>query len=224
VVMTLAFPIMLYLFVGRSAGGSNIKLYGVTIAEYYMIAMAMFGAFSGAMTGNAIRISQERKEGWIRQLRLTPLPANGYVVAKLLASMALTIPAVVIVLLLGRFYGGVHLAAWEWIVIAIVIWLGAMIFTALAVAIGYRIQPDQVQPTAMLFYFLFMILGGILFPLPQALQDVGKFTPTYQTINIAIDVMKGSSVDAWLPIGLVIWLVIFGSLAWASVRASAETV
>jgi hypothetical protein len=37
-----------------------------------MISMAMFGAFSGALTGNAQRISQEKKDGWIRQLRLTP--------------------------------------------------------------------------------------------------------------------------------------------------------
>jgi ABC-2 type transport system permease protein len=56
------------------------------------------------------RISQERKDGWIRQLRLTSLPANAYVLAKVIASMVTTVPSVVIVLALGRCYGGVHLA------------------------------------------------------------------------------------------------------------------
>src|SRR6201995_1259829 len=98
-----------------------------------MIAMATLGAFSGTLNGNAQRISQEKKEGWIRQLRLTPLPANAYVVSKVLVSMATTVPAIVIVLLLGRFYGNVHLPASSWIIIAVIVWLGSTIFAPLSV-------------------------------------------------------------------------------------------
>ena len=69
-------------------------------------------------------------------------------------------PAIVIVFLLGNFYGGVDMAAWKWIVIGVAIWFGTFIFAALAIAIGYRLQPDPVQPIAMLIYFVFLILGG----------------------------------------------------------------
>src|SRR5215470_4281392 len=79
---TIAFPVVLYLIVGKN----TTSAYGVSFKAFYMVAMATFGALSGAFNNNTIRISQERKEGWIRQLRLTPLPANAYVVAKLLAS------------------------------------------------------------------------------------------------------------------------------------------
>jgi ABC-2 type transport system permease protein len=217
---TLALPVVLYLIVAKQGKSA----YGVDFTAYYMVAMATFGSFSGALNGNAIRISEERKLGWIRQLRLTPLPANAYVIAKLLVSMATTVPSVVIVLLLGRFYGGVHLAAWEWIVIAIIVWLGSMIFAALAVAIGYRFQPDQVQPVAMLVYFTFTILGGIWFPLSGALQKVGELTPTYQAVKISTDVIGGTPVPAGLAAGLVIWLALFAALATVAVRATAETV
>ena len=105
---TVGLPVILYLLVAKQEATATV--YGVPFPAYYMVAMATFGAFSGALNGNAIRISEERKVGWIRQLRLTPLPANGYVVAKILTSMVTTIFSVVIVLLLGRFYGGVHLA------------------------------------------------------------------------------------------------------------------
>jgi hypothetical protein len=107
---------VLYLVVAPQA--RHASAYGVGYAAYYMIAMASIGAFSGALTGNAQRISQEREDGWVRQLRLTSLPANAYVLGKVIASMVITIPSVVIVLALGRFYGGVHLAAWEWLAIA----------------------------------------------------------------------------------------------------------
>ena len=139
--------------------------------------------------------------------------------------MAISVPSVVIVLLLGRFYGGVHLAhGWEWIAIAAVVWIGAMSFTALAIAIGYRLQPDQVQPIALLLYFVFLILGGIFFPLKGFLGSIGNFTPTYEAVKIAIDVVAGVTVPAGLIVGLVVWLAIFSGLAWLSVRATAETV
>src|ERR1700745_3382130 len=105
-IFTVGFPVVLYLLVGRQV---SAQAYGIAFGAYYMVAMATFGAFSGALNGNAQRISQEKKDGWIRQLRLTPLPANAYVVTKILVSLATTIPAIVIVLLLGRFYGNVHL-------------------------------------------------------------------------------------------------------------------
>ena len=220
-IFTVAFPVVLYLLVGKQVSSTA---YGVAFGAYYMISMATFGAFSGALTGNAQRISQEKKEGWIRQLRLTPLPANAYVVSKVLVSLATTVPAIVIVLLLGRFYGNVHLPAWEWPVIAVTVWFGSTIFAALAVAIGYRFAPEQVQPIALVVYFVFAILGGLWFPLTGFLGNVGKFTPTYDAVKIGTDVIQGASVPVGLPIGLVVWLGIFAALATASVRSTAETV
>jgi ABC-2 type transport system permease protein len=218
---TLALPVVLYLIVAKQAA---TKAYGVEFAAYYMVAMASFGAFSGALNGNVIRISEERKVGWIRQLRLTPLPANGYVVTKLFTSMATTIPAIAIVFLLGGTYGKVSLPFWQWVVIAIIVWLGSMIFAALAVAIGYRFAPDQAQPISMLVYFVFTILGGIWFPLGGALQKVGQATPTYEAVKISTDVIGNLSVPVGLVIGLVVWLGIFLGLATLSVRSMAENV
>jgi len=110
-IFTVALAVVFYLLVAKQVRASA---YGIPFGAYYMVSMATFGAFSGALNGNAQRISQEKKEGWIRQLRLTALPANAYVVGKVLVSMATTIPSIVIVLLLGRFYGNVHLPLWQW--------------------------------------------------------------------------------------------------------------
>jgi ABC-2 type transport system permease protein len=128
------------------------------------------------------------------------------------------------VLLIGRFYGDVHLPLWEWIVIALVVWLGSTIFAALAVAIGYRFPPDQVQPITILVYFVFLALGGVWFPLSGTLQKLGEGTPTYAAIKISTDVIFGKSVPVGLPIALVAWLAIFVGLAIVSVRSMAESV
>jgi ABC-2 type transport system permease protein len=220
-IFTVGFPVILYLLLGKQVKGTG---YGISFAAYYMVAMAMFGAFSGALTGNAQRISQEKKDGWIRQLRLTPLPANAYVVSKVIVSMATTVPSILVVLLLGRFYGNVQLQAWQWIAVAAVVWFGATIFAALAVAIGYRYQPDQVQPISIVVYFFFAVLGGLWFPMTGFLQKVGELTPTYDAVKIGTDVIGNASVSVGLAIGLLAWLGVFLALATASVRSTAETV
>src|SRR5258708_23032315 len=106
-ILTIGFPVLLYLLVGKNTSVA----YGVSFKAFYMVSMATFGALSGAFNNNTIRISQERKEGWIRQLRLTPLPANGYVAAKLISSMVTSVPPIVTVFLLRPFYGGRDQAA-----------------------------------------------------------------------------------------------------------------
>lgn len=217
---TVVLPVILYLAIGKQ----KATTYGVNFQAFYMVAMATLGAFSGALTGNAQRISQEMKDGWIRQLRLTPLPANAYVISKILVSMITTVPSVVITLLLGRFYGGVHLPAWQWIVIAVTVWFGSTIFAALAVAIGYKFAPDQVQAVGMILYLGFAVLGGVWFPLGGAMQKIGETLPTYATIRISADVIAGASVSAGLIVALLVWLAIFTALATFAVRSTAETV
>jgi len=219
---TLALPVVLYLLVAKQV--QHVTAYGVAYKAYYMVAMASFGAFSGALTGNAQRISQERKDGWIRQLRLTPLPPQSYVIAKVIASLATSIPSIVIVLLLGRFYGGVELAGWKWVVIGVAVWVGTLVFAALAVAIGYRFMPDTVQPMAMFVYLIMTFLGGVWFALTGVLQDIGQVLPTYQIIKIGTDVIGTGTVPVGSVAVILAWLAGFAILAWLAVRATAETV
>ncbi len=221
-IFTIAIPVLIYLVIAPSVKGAHA--FGVNYAAYEMVALASLGAFSGALTGNAQRIAQERKDGWVRQLRLTSLPANAYVVGKIAASMAVTIPSVIIVLLLGRFYGGVHLELWKWFAIFGVIWIGALTFTALAIAIGYRYAPDTVQPVAMIIYFTLSIFGGLWFAIGGALAKIGKYLPTFQMTRIGTDVIAGQSVPAFAFIVIGAWFAVFLALAVISVRATAETV
>lgn len=219
---TLALPVVLYLLVAKQV--QHVTAYGVEYKAYYMVAMASFGSFSGALTGNAQRIAQERKDGWIRQLRLTSLPPQSYVIAKVIASLATSVPSIVIVLLLGRFYGGVQLPLWKWLVIGVAVWLGTLIFAALAVAIGYRFMPDTVQPITMFVYLVMTFLGGIWFALGGVLQDIGQTLPTYQIIRVGTDVIGTGRVSAVSIAVTLAWLAGAVALATLAVRATAETV
>src|ERR1700730_14905261 len=181
---------MFYLVFGKS----KTTGYGVSFAAFYMVGMAAFGAFSGAVNNNKIQISQHPSSAGTRRLWLRPRPANSYVVAKILASMVTTVPSIVIVFLLGRFYGGVQMPIWKWIVCALAIWVGTLIFAALAVGLGYNLVPESVQPVTIVVFFFFSIFGGLWFPLSGGLQKFGEFTPTYQVVKITTGVIGQGTV------------------------------
>lgn len=218
-ILTLAFPVTLYLAIGRQQGTAD----GVATAGYYMVAMAAWGAFTGALAGNAVRIAQDRKDGWNQQLRLTSLPARSYVMAKIIASTVTVVPSIALVLALGRLYGGVQLAGWKWPVIAAVVWLGAIAFAALAVAIGYRFMPDRAQPLTTIFYFGMALLGGLWFPLSGFLATIGKVLPTYQITRIGAGIISTGTVSMTGIAVILAWLAGFIVLAALAVRGTAET-
>jgi ABC-2 type transport system permease protein len=217
-ILTVAFPVMLYLAVGRRSGSVS----GISDRSYYVVAMAAWGAFSGALLGHALRISQERKDGWLRQLRLTSLLARSYVAAKVISSTVTTLPVIAIVLLLGRLYGGVQLAAWKWVVIGAVVWLGAIAFAALAVAIGYRFMPDRAQPLTTVIYFGMTLLGGLWFPLTGFLGELGKGLPTYQIARAGVSVIGSGTVPLSALAVIAAWLAGFFLLAVLAVRTTIE--
>jgi ABC-2 type transport system permease protein len=217
---TILVPVVLYLALAKQKAIED----GVEFRIFYLFEMASLGAFSGAFNNNTMRIAQERKDGWIRQLRLTSLPANGYVVAKIIASVATTAPGIAIMMLLGRFYGDVQLPVWKWTAIAVAIWLGTLIFAALAVAIGHWVDPSSAQPVIMLIFLFFSIFGGLWFPLSGGLKTLAEGTPTYRIVQIATDVVTLGSVS-WASVGVILgWLAGFVVLAVVAVRSTAETV
>jgi ABC-2 type transport system permease protein len=219
VLLTLALPVLLYLVIGRTRGTA----YGIANPGYYMVAMAGWGAFTGALTGNAVRIAQERSDGWTRQLRLTTLPAHAYVTAKIIASTVTTLPAIVVVLCLGRLYGRVNLPGWEWPAIGTSVLLTAIAFAALAVAIGYRFLPHQAQPLTMLIFFVMTLLGGLLFPLSGLIATIGKVLPTYQVARIGASIIGSGQVPLSGVAVILGWLAGFTALAVLAVRTTAET-
>lgn len=217
-IFAIAMPAVLYLIIGKQTTLAD----GVQFKAYYMLAMATYGAVAGALMNNAIRIATERKSGWTRQLRLTSLPGWGYVFAKVVTSLAATIPSVLVVFGIGAFLNHVEMPAWKWVVNALVLWIASMTFVSLAVAIGYRFDPDTAQPAVMLVFFPMALLGGLWFPLGGTLEKIGKWFPTYQAHKLGTDIIGTGKVSATSIGVLVGWGVLFAALAVASYRSAKE--
>jgi ABC-2 type transport system permease protein len=207
---TVIYPVVLYAIMVGSYGKTN-SLAGVPVKAYFMVSMATFGTV-GAALQTAMRISLERKSGWTRQLRLTALPGWGYVTAKIAAAAAATLPAILAVFALGAAEG-VKLSAAEWALLLVALWVGAFVFSALGVALGYSAPPDAVQPIVMISYMGMAVLGGTWFALTGMFQKIAQWTPVALYNELGRFAQTGTAPNAGHLAALIAYFAVFTALA-----------
>ena len=205
------YPAVLFLIIAGNADNAKIDGTGLTVATYMMVSMASFGALTAVLMGNSERIAKERESGWVRQLRLTPLPGRGYVLAK-------TASAAVVIFLVAAAVKDVRLDAWQWLALTGIIWAGSLVFAALGVAIGYLASGDAVRPITMIVYFGLSILGGLWMPtttFPRFLQDIAKWLPTHAYAALGRAIEESQAPHTTDIAVLAVYFVLFaGGAAW----------
>ena len=82
VLFALVVPVGIYLLFGKLAGGSG-TVRGTGVTTFFMVCMAAYSAMLAVVFMGGARLAAERTRGWTRLLRITPLPAWGYLATKL---------------------------------------------------------------------------------------------------------------------------------------------
>ncbi len=221
-IFTIAFPVILYvLYTAILPASATGLIDGLAWPVYFLVSMASYGAIGAAMS-QAAPIAIERRQGWARQLRVTPLPGSAYVAAKVVSAVVLTVPALLLVALAGGLVNHVSMGAETTIRIVVVLALGSVPFAALGLLIGYLLDADSAQGGMVLSYFLLAIFGGLFAPLeafPSALATIGHVLPSSHLASLGRSAAAGRTPDVLDVLALVAWAVALGSLAsWRYIR------
>ncbi|MFB7323968.1 ABC transporter permease [Streptomyces sp. NPDC001698] len=213
------YPSILFLIIaGKADGVTKVDGTGLTVPTYMMVSMASFGALTAVLMGNSERIAKERESGWVRQLRLTPLPGRGYVLAKTAGAAVVSLPSIVVVFVVAAAVKQVRLEAWQWLALTGAIWAGSLVFAALGVAIGYLATGDAVRPITMIIYFGLSMLGGLWMPsttFPQWLQNIAEWLPTHAYAALGRAIEESQAPHAKDLAILVVFFALFaGGAAW----------
>jgi ABC-2 type transport system permease protein len=224
-IVTMIMPAAFFLLFGLNSAYAN-KPYGHGNASAeVMISMALYGAVIATTSGGAM-VSIERAAGWSRQLRLTPLTPMAYVAMKAMTSLVLGLGSVVIVYVIGGLTGKPSMPMYLWVVTALCVWLGSLLFAAFGLFLGYLLPTENVMQIMGLIMVLLSFAGGLFIPLsqyPHAFQVFARFTPLYGLSQLAHAPLHGGSVDAWWFVNLLAWLAIFSAgAAWRFRRDTAR--
>ncbi len=108
---TIFFPLMIFLVFSVVFGNERIPGLGVTTAQYYAPALAVFAAVSASYTNIASTTAYQRDMGILKRVRGTPLPAITYLGGKIISAVEVALLSVVVMLGIGIVFFGVAIYA-----------------------------------------------------------------------------------------------------------------
>jgi ABC-2 type transport system permease protein len=211
VLLPALFTIFFTQIFGGQAGSAEYQAY----AGSYMVSMMAYGAI-GAALGATIRISFDRHSGWLRQLRVTPVPQTQIVGVDIAVGALLTLPSLVVVALVGRFVNGVQLSLGTWLGLVAVLWIGSVAFVALGLLLGLSLDEKAAGGAMGLTSVVLAMLGGLWVPVqifPESMQVLARFLPSYWYAEMGRDVASGSVPAVLGVLALVGFTAAFAALA-----------
>ena len=222
-VFLIAFPVLLYLIYAKQHGVSH----GLTVATLLLVSMAVYSGMGSAMFASGPQLARERGNGWMRQLRISPISTPGWFAAKLIQAILLIIPGLAMLIALALTYGHVHLAAGRLGLLVAVLVLGTIPFCALGLVIGLIFDSQTAQVAQMITLLVLAFLGGIFIQwssLPHGMQLIGKSLPSYHLAQLGWNAAAGRPLDLANVAALAAWTAGLAALAvwrWRSEGAAA---
>lgn len=223
---TLAMPVAMYLLFGasmsygsQSAGNGNVSFYVMTSMAAYGTAVAMSSLTSLAAT--------ESKQGWGRQLAMSPLSTTGYALTKVLTAVAYAALSVLAVVIAGLITGAEADGVWRWLAtVGIVIGIGLM-YGLWGLGVGLYFNGDSATALASISMTFFAFFGNVFIPLDGVMLDIARFTPMYGYVALSRwpltegHLTTGQTDEPWmLVLNVVVWVVLFSALVVAGARRS----
>jgi ABC-2 type transport system permease protein len=185
----------------------------------------VYGSIGAAMS-QTVPIATERRTGWVRQLRVTPLPAAAYVTGKLAAALLATVPALMLMAAAGIVVNHVALGAADVVRLVATLAVGSLPFAALGVLLGYLLDVESAQGGMVLTFFALAVLGGLFVPLdafPDALATIGRILPSGHLAAIGRATLAGRAPDLGDIAVLIAWTVVLCTLAAWRYRADTRS-
>jgi ABC-2 type transport system permease protein len=215
---TIAFPLILYvLYTSVIPADSTGEIGGLAWPAYFLVSMAAYGAIGAAMS-QAAPIATERRTGWARQLRVTPLPGIAYVAAKVVGSVIVTVPALALVATAGSLVNHLDVSVVNLVAMVAVLAIASLPFAALGLLLGYLLDVESAQGGMVLTFFGLAILGGLFAPLeafPDGLATMARVLPSSHFASLGRSVLAGRLPDALDIVVVAAWaLVISAAAAW----------
>jgi ABC-2 type transport system permease protein len=221
-IFRLGLPTAIYLILNAANGDNPSDSAGGRV-----VAVAALGAvISGLAAGPSL--GDERANGWLRQLRTTPLRPSAAVAAKMVVAMSFALPAIALVVAAAGLVGdnqGTALGWAESIKLVGLMWLATTPITAVGALIGLTFGGEAAHGATTLAFVVLWLAGGIFTPpsqMPDAVATISRALPSWGVVQVGESVAGGASLPAAALAVLAAWTVGAGglaALAWRRVLA-----
>jgi ABC-2 type transport system permease protein len=221
-IFRLGLPTAIYLILNAANGDTPPSSPGGRMVAIAALAAVISGLAAGPSLGD------ERANGWLRQLRTTPLRPSAAVAAKVVVAMTFALPAIALVAAAAGLVGDNEGTALGWAESSKLVglmWLATMPITAVGALIGLTFGGEAAHGATTLAFVVLWLAGGIFTPpsqMPDALAAISRTLPSWGVVQVGESVAAGRSMSASALVVLAAWTVGAGglaALAWRRVLA-----
>ena len=218
----LGLPTAIYLILNAANGDTPSTSPGGRMVAVAALAAVISGLAAGPSLGD------ERANGWLRQLRTTPLRPSAAVAAKIVVVMSFALPAIALVAAAAGLVGDNQGTVLGWaasIKLVGLMWLATTPITAVGALIGLTVGGEAAHGATTLAFVVLWLAGGIFTPpsqLPDALAATARALPSWGVVQVGESVAAGRSLSASALVVLAAWTAGAGglaALAWRRVLA-----
>ena len=166
-------------------------LKAVRMPAYLIASYGTFGVMGASLFGTASSLALERGLGWLQLKRASPMPPSAYFVAKIVMSTVFSASVVLLLMLLGAVFGGVHPGIEVSLKLLAILVAGSLPFAAMGLAIGYFAGPNSASGIINLIYLPLSFCSGLWVPymfLPKFLRQFAHVLPSYHLSQLALSV------------------------------------
>jgi ABC-2 type transport system permease protein len=188
----LGFPLMFYVLFGLLLNTREAAIGGTTVPAYMIASYGTFGVMGASLFGTAAGLASERGLGWLQLKRASPMPPSAYFLAKLATSAFFSTLIVLLLMLLGALFGGVHLGFWIGFKMLATLVAGSLPFGAMGLAIGYFAGPNSAASVVNLIYLPLSFCSGLWVPymfLPKFIRQLAHVLPSYHLSQLGLSVI-----------------------------------
>lgn len=205
--LSIGLPSVFYLiFSGMMSGSATPTL----VLQTYLFSMTVFSIMSSAFFSIPSTLQSDKTNNWQKMLQHSPVSMIEYYISKLFSALLTFLLSIVVVFSVGHFVRGVNLPAMDWLIIALIILFGSLVFIAIGVLVSLLPSAQLMSVVGNIAYMALAVLGGLWFPLtmfPKWLQPIGKLTPSYQLMQIVSSYLEHREFNAIAALIVLVYTV-----------------
>ena len=181
-----------------------------SVLRLYLFSMTVFSIMSSAFFSIPSSLQSDKTNNWQKMIQHSPVSMVEYYISKLFSALLTFLLSIVVVFSVGHFVRGVSLPTMDWLIIALIILFGSLVFIAMGVLVSLLPSAQLMSVVGNIAYMALAVLGGLWFPLtmfPKWLQPIGKLTPSYQLMQIVSSYLEHREFNAIAALIVLVYTV-----------------
>lgn len=131
--------------------------------------------------------------------------------------------SIIVVFSIGHFVRGVNLPMVDWLLIAVILLVGSVVFIAMGVLVSLLPVLSFMSVVGNIVHMALAVLEGLWFPLtmfPKWLQPIGKLTPSYQLMQVVSSYLEHHQFNGKAALIVLIYTVLVTFLCLLTQKAN----